>query len=76
MLPPEAATPEAVRDATARVLDDPAYGLAAATLQREIERMPPPEQVLAELVARAAPAVVGAAAGRPRGRGLSPFLDV
>jgi UDP:flavonoid glycosyltransferase YjiC (YdhE family) len=41
-----ARTPDAIRNATAAVLGDPAYRTAAATVRSQIEAMPPPAAVL------------------------------
>lgn len=52
-LPPGTVTPEAVQAAVRRLLDDPAFALAAKILQAEIDSMPSAEEVLATIVAEA-----------------------
>jgi UDP:flavonoid glycosyltransferase YjiC (YdhE family) len=44
-LGPDAATPEAIADAVARLLDEPAFGLAAKEVAASIEGMPSPDEV-------------------------------
>ena len=48
-LDPVTATPEAVRAATAAVLEDPLFRAAAARLQVEIAALPPPAAAVARL---------------------------
>jgi MGT family glycosyltransferase len=52
-LPPGAVTPDAVRAALGRLLDEPGFALAAKTLQVEIEALPAAEDALATIVAEA-----------------------
>ena len=49
LIVPDAITPEAVRDAVRRVLDDPRPGAVAQALAAEIAAMPGPAQVAAQL---------------------------
>lgn len=51
VLDPLAATPAEAGEAVAAVLTDPAYRLAAAAIRAEIAAMPPPEDLIPELVA-------------------------
>ena len=53
-LQPEEITADAVAGALGRLLDDPSFGAAANRLRHEIERMPTPDVVLAELLSRLA----------------------
>jgi UDP:flavonoid glycosyltransferase YjiC (YdhE family) len=50
VLAPEQVTAEAVEDAVRRLLDDPSYAAAAASLRDRIEEMPTADEVLADLI--------------------------
>ena len=53
-LQPDQITPDAVAEALGRLLNEPSFRQAATRLRAEIERMPPAEAVLQELLVTAA----------------------
>jgi calicheamicin 3'-O-methyl-rhamnosyltransferase len=50
---PDQVSPESIRDATRRVLDETSYTVAARKLRSEIELVPDPSAVVEELTRRA-----------------------
>ncbi|TKK79071.1 activator-dependent family glycosyltransferase [Herbidospora galbida] len=52
-LPNDAATGQSVRDAVVRLLTEPSFADRAAALQREMERLPTPNELVPEIEARA-----------------------
>jgi UDP:flavonoid glycosyltransferase YjiC (YdhE family) len=53
-LPPDQVSVESLSNATQRILDDPSYAAAARRLRSDVERLPDPSAVVAELTRAAA----------------------